>query len=407
MNGDDLPGPPHPPRPQPPPGGGRSPGGGRPSPAVTIVLPGDVDDPANPSGGNRYDRRLCQGLTAAGWAVNEVAVPGTWPRPDASARARLARALDDVPGDAPVLLDGLVACGVPDIVEPRAARLRMAVLVHLPLADETGLPPQTARELDRRERATLHAVPAVVATSPWAARRLITHHGLAPETVHVAVPGTDPSPAAAGTDGASRLLCVAAVTPRKGHDVLVDALATVADLPWSCVCAGALDRDAAHVAALRDRIGRHGLTDRIHLAGPLTGAPLEEAYAAADLMVLASRAETYGMVVTEALARGIPVVATEVGGIPDALGTTPSGERPGILVPPGDPDALATAIRRWLGDAALRRRLKAAARRRGRTLERWEATTRRVEDVLHLLRTGPGMGRGRRATSPAREEGAA
>lgn len=144
------------------------------------------------------------------------------------------------------------------------------------------------------------------------------------------------------------------MTPRKGHDVLVEALADVAHLPWHCQCAGPLGRDSGHVAAVRRLISGHRLDDRVELAGPLTGAPLDDAYAAADLLVLASRAETFGMVVTEALARGIPVLATAVDGVPDTVGWDPVGAVPGMLVPPDDPAALATALRRWLVEPELR-----------------------------------------------------
>ena len=235
-----------------------------PSRLVHVFLPGDVDDATVPSGGNTYDRRVCDGLATAGWQVREVALPGDWPQPDAATRGRLERELAALADGTVVLLDGLVACGVPEVVVPHARRLRLAVLVHLPLADETGLAPALAEELDAAERATLRAAGAVLATSPWAARRLITHHGLPPERVHVVPPGTDPAPLAPGTDGAPRLLCVAAVTPRKGHDLLVQALGSVADLPWSCEWVGALRRAPAYVARLQtdDRSARARRPDR-------------------------------------------------------------------------------------------------------------------------------------------------
>jgi glycosyltransferase involved in cell wall biosynthesis len=351
-----------------------------------LVLPGDVDDRAVPSGGNVYDRRLSQSLAAAGRPVREIAVPGGWPRPDSAAREELARSLAAVPDGSVVLLDGLVACGVPDVVVPQAGRLRLAVLVHLPLADETGLPAGLAAELDALERQTLHAVRMVVATSPWAARSLAEHHGLPANRVRVVTPGTDPAPLAPGTDGSTRLLCVASVTPRKGQDLLVQALAAVADLPWTCVLAGPLSRDPEYVARLRDLIAEHGLGDRVELAGTLTGEPLAAAYSAADLAVLPSRAETYGMVVTEALMRGIPVLAAGVGGVPDALGHAPDGSLPGILVPPDDHTALVAAVRQWLDDDALRHRLRTSARDRRDTLPGWERTSRRMDTLLEPLR---------------------
>jgi glycosyltransferase involved in cell wall biosynthesis len=356
---------------------------------VHFVMPGGVDDPTAPSGGNAYDRRVCLDLPGFGWQVERHAVAGSWPRPGAPARTELARTLRDLPDDTVVLIDGLVACGVPEIVVPEAERLRLAVLVHLPLGDETGLEPGLALELDAKEREVLRAVPAVIATSDWAVRRLVSHHGLAPERVHVATPGADIAPLAPGTDGLSRLLCVAAVTPRKGQHRLIEALAGAQDLPWSCVCVGGITQDPEYVAHLRTLIKKYGLQDRLHLAGPQAGAELDASYAAADLMVLASYAETYGMAVTEALARGIPVLATDVGGLPEALGRAPDGGVPGILVPPEDPAALAAELRGWFGEADVRRRLKAAARGRRAALDGWATTARSLAGVLGRLPSEP------------------
>lgn len=352
---------------------------------VHVVLPAGVDDPAVPSGGNVYDRRVCRGLAAGGRTVREITVAGAWPHADAAARARLGSALAGLPDGAAVLADGLVVCGAPEVVVPHAMRLRLAVLVHLPLADETGLAPETAKALDIAERETLRAVCAVVTTSPHAARRLVRHYGLPPARVHVAPPGVDSAPLAPGTDGASALLCPAALIPRKGQDLLVAALGELTALPWTCVCAGP-PRDLAHVAHLRRRISALGLTDRVRLAGALTGDRLAAAYAAADLVVLPSRAETYGMVVTEALARGVPVLATAAGAVPETLGRAPDGAIPGMLVPPDDVAALADALRRWLTDAALRDRLRSAARTRRAALPGWDMTVRHITNVLEHLR---------------------
>lgn len=356
---------------------------------VHFVMPGGVDDPAAPSGGNAYDRRVCLDLPGFGWQVVRHAAPGAWPDPDADARESLARTLAGMPDDTVVLLDGLVACGVPEIVVPEAERLRIAVLVHLPLGDETGLDPAVAADLDARERAVLRAVPATIATSDWAVRRLVAHHGLAPDRVHLAAPGADIAPLAPGTDGVSHLLCVAAVTPRKGQHRLVEALAAVRDLPWTCSLVGGLGTDPEYVATLRAQIERYGLADRLHLTGPRTGADLDASYAAADLLVLTSYAETYGMAVTEALARGIPVVATDVGGLPEAVGRAPDGGLPGILVPPEDPAAIAAELRGWFGEPDVRRRLKAAARGRRSALAGWAATARSLAGVLGRLPGAP------------------
>jgi glycosyltransferase involved in cell wall biosynthesis len=337
---------------------------------VHVVLPNDIDDPATPSGGNAYDRRVCLGLAADGWTVREHAVHGTWPHPAAAARGALARVLADLPDGALVLLDGLVASAVPDLLRPQAHRLRLAVLVHMPLGSAA-------------EGEALAAARAILTTSAWTRHELLDRYGLPADRVHVATPGVDPAPLAPGsTDDGVGLRCVAAVTPGKGHDLLAEALAKTADLPWTCMCAGALDRDPAFVDQIRGQVEGHGLGDRMRLVGPRTGDQLDATYAAADLLVLPSRGETYGMVVTEALARGIPVLAAAVGGVPEALGRAPGGRLPGILVEPDDPAALAAALRRWLSEPELRRRLRTAARLRRGTLAGWSDTAAAVSRAL-------------------------
>jgi glycosyltransferase involved in cell wall biosynthesis len=263
-----------------------------------------------------------------------------------------------------VLIDGLVASAVPEVLSGQAGRLRLVVLVHMPIRGAA-------------EEAALRAATAVITTSEWTRGRLLSWYGL-PRVV-AAVPGVVAAAEAVGSGSGTRLLCVAAVSAHKGQDVLVAALAECADLDWSLVCVGSLSRDPAFVAALRDRIAAAGLADRVTLPGAYPPAALDRAYAAADLLVLPSRGETYGMVVTEALARGIPVVATAVGGLPEALGRAPDGTAPGLLVAP---PALAAALRAWLTEPALRDRLRAAARARRPTLPTWDATAATVARTL-------------------------
>ncbi|MPY98703.1 MAG: glycosyltransferase [Actinophytocola sp.] len=352
---------------------------------TVLVVPAGIDDETAPSGGNVYDRRMRDGLAATGLGVRESAVAGAWPRPDETARAELARSLDALPDNAVVLVDGLVACGVPEVVVPRAARLRLAVLVHMPLADDVGLPGDVAAELDRREGETLAAADAVVATSHATARRLAARHGLC--DVQVVAPGSNRAPLGTGSATGDRLLCVGTVAPLKGQDVLVEALAMLADLAWHCRCVGP-PRDPGFTTDLRERIERLGLAERIRLVGPRTSEQLGQMYADSDLVVLPSRAESYGMVVTEALAHGIPVVASDVGGVPEALGDTEDGV-PGVLVTPNDPAGLAAALRDWLTDAELRHRLRTAARQRREALEPWQTAARRMADVLTAMQVAP------------------
>jgi glycosyltransferase involved in cell wall biosynthesis len=348
--------------------------------AVHFVVPDGIDDPARPSGGNTYDRHLCRGLTSIGWSVHEHAVPGRWPRPDAVSLAALDDVVQRIPEDAVVLLDGLVASTAPEVLVPQARRLRLFALVHMPLGHRPA--DDAAGDARMREGAVLSVAAAVVTTSAWARRRLLELYPLPADRVHVAEPGVDTANLATGTATGEALLCVAAVTFDKGHDVLLDALARVTDLSWRCVCVGSLERDPAFVEAIRRRSLDRGLGDRVCFPGPRTGADLERTYAAADVMVLASRAETYGMVVIEALARGLPVVASDVGGLAEALGHDTAGIRPGLLVPPDDPAALGAALRAWLGDAELRGRLRRAACERRKRLSNWSTTTSTIAGVL-------------------------
>ncbi len=371
------------------------------SSTLWAVLPGGIDDPATPSGGNRYDRQVLDLLAAgipanpagigadpaserqdgpvdalaapgsavAAREVHELVLAGDWPMPGPEACAAVAETLAALPDDADVLLDGLVACAVPQLLAPHAHRLRLIILVHLPLGDETGLTAATKQLLQSRERQALHLAAAVIATSAEAAAHLRALHGLA--TVAVASPGVEPAALAEPAPTGHRLLCVARVTPRKGQDLLVDVLQQhLTDLPWACTFVGAISEPVPHTH------------ENIHFTGALTGAALDARYAAADLLVLASRAETYGMVVTEALARGIPVLATAVGGVTEALGTAADGTRPGQLIRPDNPAELAAALRAWLTDGELRARWRAAARFRRENLPRWSQTARLVAEVL-------------------------
>jgi glycosyltransferase involved in cell wall biosynthesis len=347
---------------------------------VHVVVPEGIDDPARPSGGNAYDRRVCDGLAALGWAVHQHQIAGAWPRAGAAGHAALARAVRRIPDGALVLLDGLIASAATEALVPQARRLRQVVLVHMPLGHRP--PNGDAGAVRTREREVLTAAAAVVTTSAWSRRRLRELYALAADRVHVAEPGVEAAGLAPGTAAGDALLCVAAVTPDKGHDVLLDALATATDLPWRCACVGSLDRDPAFADGVLRATRKKGLGDRVRFPGPCTGPELDRAYAAADLFVLASHAETYGMVVTEALARGVPVLAADVGGVTEALGHGQNGTRPGLLVPPGDPAALADALGSWLGDAELRGRLRRAARERRASLRGWPATASILAGVL-------------------------
>jgi glycosyltransferase involved in cell wall biosynthesis len=342
------------------------------------VLPEGVDDPARPSGGNVYDRRVLRGQQTQGRRVIELPVAGAWPTPGPDDLERLDTSLATVPDGAVVVVDGLVASGAPGVVPRHAARLRMVVLVHMPIGPDPG------------EEQVLASAAAVVTTSGWTRERLRCWYGL--RHVDVALPGVDPvelDPPHRSTAGGTSFLCVAAVHPGKGHDLLFEALAALGDRAWTLTCVGSLDVDPHHVSALQTQVYARSWEQRVIFTGPLAGGALAAAYGAADLLVLPSRSESYGMVVIEAVAHGLPVVATAVGGVPEAFGPGAAGTLPGMLVAPEDPVALAGALVAWLDDPGLRERLVRAAATRRPALRRWEQTVDDFGAVLERVACRP------------------
>jgi glycosyltransferase involved in cell wall biosynthesis len=346
---------------------------------VHVVVPEGFDDPAQPSGGNIYDRRVCAGLAEAGWEVLVATVAAAWPVPGSGARADLARIVSAIPDGETVLIDGLIASPTAAQLLPHTGRIRMTVLLHMPLA--TALDTRHDASAERSERAVLRAAAGVVVTSEWTRRQVLTRYAIPACRVHVARPGVD-RVAVPARPVRGHLICVGVLGRHKGQDLLVEALAELADRDWHCVLAGSLDRDPDFVEQLQTRISRLGYDHRVRLRGVLTGAALSHAYATADLLVAPSRSETYGMTVTEALAHGLPVLAAAVGGLPEALGSNADGTRPGQLIPPGDQAALAAALDNWLGDERHRHRLRTAARQRRSTLRGWEQTTQEIANAL-------------------------
>jgi glycosyltransferase involved in cell wall biosynthesis len=340
---------------------------------LVMVVPADLD---RPTGGNRYDRALAGALGELGVEVEQRPAPGRWPVATPADRDRLAGLLQAA---APVLVDGLLACGAPEAVAGAvAAGARVYVLVHLPLALDSGLSAGAGAELDELERQALQAATGVLATSLWTAAELRDRHAISP--VAVAEPGTDLAPAATGSSP-PRLLHLAAVTPLKDQLGVVEALALIQDRPWTADLTGSLDVDPGYTERVRTAIDRHRLGDRVRLTGPLTGAALGSRWAAADLLLLPSHTETWGMAVTEALAHGIPAIVGRGTGAEHALGRAPDGTVPGAAVPPGDPVALAAALRDLLGPG--REQAITAARARSHGLRRWRDT---AQDVLAVVR---------------------
>ncbi len=359
-----------------------------------FVVPGRLDQV---TGGYLFDRRLVDGLRARGRAVRVIELDGRFPDADDTARRAAAAALAATPDDGVVVIDGLALPGFDDCLAAHSARLRLIGFVHHPLSAEAGGAPADLARHAETEARLWPLLRGIVCASAHTARAVCAA-GIAPARVAVASPGTErpvseatahagPAHAGAAHEGAAhegggslhdgggplsersgplRLLAVGTVTPRKGHLALVEALAGLRALDWRLVCVGSLARDAGCVAALREAIEAHRIGDRIALRGELSVADLEHEWRQADVFVLPSLHEGYGMAFAEALVRGLPVVATTAGALPETVPAEAS-----LRVPPGDVDALREALQRLIVEPDLRASLAAGARRAGAGLPDW------------------------------------
>ncbi len=344
-------------------------GGSAATRVLHFIHPGAIDAPA---GGSLYDNRVIEELRRIGWRVDLHELPGRFPDSDETARAAAAAVLAGLPDGARAIVDGLALPAFADALPFHAARLTPMALVHHPVSDETGLPPDRQKALRAVETALFDALRRIVVPSPAMARRLADFN-VPDDRVFVVEPGTDPAPRARGSGGpAVHLLCVASLTPRKGHLGLIAALADGADLDWRLTCVGPTDRDSITTAAITQALDEAGLADRVTLAGEIRGAALDDLYAAADLFVLASHYEGYGMAFAEAMARGLPVIASGGGAVAD---TVPDAA--GLVVPAGDTAALAEALRAMIADPDLRSTKAAGAYAAGQALPDWPSAAAR------------------------------
>ena len=341
--------------------------------SLEFIIPGDLDAP---TGGYGYDRRMITGLRALGWRVTLHSLDASFPDPTAAALEQSQTVFAQMADDALVLVDGLALGAMPRVVQSHAARLRLLALVHHPLAAETGLSAPRAQALLNSERRALREVRHVIVTSA-ATRGALSAYGVDQNRVSVVTPGTDPAPLTHSPRGPTlKMLCVGAVTHRKGHDVLCDALA---QLPprWQLTCVGSLARSPHTVERLQAQQRRLGLDRQITMLGEVPDSTLAQCYRDADLFILASRFEGYGMAVAEALAHGLPVISTRVGAIAELVGAAA-----GIVVAPDDAQMLAAALERVLTHPELLRNLARGAASVRDSLPRWPESCARLSAIL-------------------------
>lgn len=343
-----------------------------PDATIYFAYPGDLD---TATGGYRYDRQVIAELRASGLTIETLPLPPLVLHPSQADLDSVAQTLAALPDDAVVVIDGL-AFGVMDaIAEREAQRLRLVALCHHPLALESGLDAAEQRALFESERRALACARATIVTSEHTRQILVEQFAVPAGRITVALPGTEAVAFAECNGDPVRLLTVATLTRRKGHDVLIEALSMLVDLPWQARFVGGAEFDSTWAAELQNRTADLGLSERICFAGAVDSTIVE--YPQADVFVLPSRFEGYGMVFAEALAAGLPIVAARAGAVPDVVPGTA-----GILVPPDDSEALAAALRAIITDIGLRTKLQSGARQAAAQLPGWADSAAVVANVL-------------------------
>jgi hypothetical protein len=349
-------------------------------PAIRLLVPANI---RHNSGGNVYNAALAAALEQLGSKVTIQPVAGDWPVASKEERRRLAGLLMSgtmagTPAGTVTIVDGLVASGAPEAMEAAAADGNAPwVLMHMPLDEHPDL-----------EARSLRAAAGVICTSGSAAAEITRRHGL--DGVRAALPGTERARPAIGSEP-PHLLSVAALLPNKDQLVLLGALARLQDLDWTAALVGSATADQDYARQIEAAVDRHGLAGRVQLPGELAGAALEQQWNAADLSLLVSRVEAFGMAVTESIARGVPVIVRAGTGAVEALGLGAEPEPrqgeeaalPGAAVELGksadaDPGPLADLLRRWLTDPGLRAEWRRRALAGRELLPGWDATARKV-----------------------------
>jgi len=344
-------------------------------PTAAFLVPGSI---ATRTGGYQYDRRMVDGLRVLGWSVDVRELDASFPRPTADALRQADRVLAEIPNGTIVLIDGLAFGAMPEQAERECARLTIVPVIHSLLAADVGLDRSSAAALEASERRALASASFVVVAGP-ALIDPLARYGIARNRIRVVEPGTDPAPLARGSGqpDTCHMVCVATLNPGKGHELLFHALATLPLSNWRLTCAGSTTRCPATAERLRSILDSTGLADRVVLAGELDASAVAELYDHADLFVLPTLTETHPLAVAEALARGLPIVSTTTGAIPDLVGADA-----GLLVAPGDREALGEALATVLRDPELRKRLAAGARVVRQRLPTWQAAAANMATVL-------------------------
>ncbi len=371
---------------------------------VGIVLFGDLTEP---SGGYVYDRHAVEALTRAGHEVTIVSQPAglTYREQRRLGRREAAHLTDGVceriveQAFDMLIIDELNHAATQPwlrTLRRRVSDTPIVALVHHLRADE-GLSRRWSRGVEAR---FLRCCDAWLCNSTVTLRRVYATAGTV-RASGVSFPGVGEAGYTEGPgaslrndsalrggreleEGALRLLFVGTLIPRKNLTVLLRAVARVPDVTLRIV--GDTTHDRRYTGRVTRLIRRLGLARRATLCGRLDSRRLVAAYRWADLFAAPSRYEGFGIVYLEAMAHGLPVIASRAGGAKDLV----THGRDGFLVPPSSPRAIAATLKRLCADRASVAQLGKAAGRRAARHESWERSmdgaVRFLEDVRAQFR---------------------
>lgn len=346
---------------------------------LVFVVPRDL---SGPSGGTHYNRAVIGALQEIGHRVTVCPVGGAWPWPTAENRRALAEALALHDGTGPIIVDGIIGLAAPEEIRVAVGVGTMVhLLVHSLLTADPGLTPEEHSAAKLSEDGALRSASSIMCVSRWSARDVERDHpGL---LAAVAEPGVQRADRAVGSSP-PQLLVLAALTPVKNQSAILRALRQLTDIPWTLQIVGSDSVNPAYAQELRAQAEQFP-AGRIILRGALTGDALSAVWSTTDLLLVTSRSETFGMVITEALARGIPVIVPGGTGAEEALtgrGSRPFATLPGAIINLSEPDGLALVLTQWFTSSSVRSRWQEAALSRRPTLDPWTVTARRLLAIL-------------------------
>jgi len=345
---------------------------------IAFVIPGDIN---LPTGGYRYNREIISNLRQDGLDINLVSHDGAYPFPSDEDLARAVSSIDEMAKADIAVVDGLLGGAVPDFMKKLSERMPVVALIHHPLCLENGINEKAAKALEESEGKGLAFVNGIITTSPATAKSVNALFSWPIEKISTVLPGVDRGKRSIGsTDSTIRLLCIGSVIERKGHDYLIRALATLRHLNWRLDCIGSTEFDKKLFGKLQTKVMAENLEDRIVFHGSVSEEALEEAYLSADVFVLPSLFEGYGMVYAEAIVRGLPVIGTTAGAIPQTVPDTC-----GILVEPANATDLAKALEDMISNPQVREEYRRGAIRAEPDFPNWQDSARQFADYLRKL----------------------